>query len=78
MVLAIQWDGTVVLCQKKLAFDGFSHPVAERIWGLYAKCTLHLAFDRPIADAQHTILLVEDSKGNILNKVEEVRNCISI
>ena len=41
----------IALCQKNLAFDGFSHPVAERILGLYAKCTLHLAFDRPIADA---------------------------
>ena len=45
------WDGTVALCQKNLVTPRFSHPIAELILGLYAKCTLHLAFDRPIADA---------------------------
>ena len=35
IVLSHIWDGTVALCQKNL----------------YAKCNLHLAFDRPIVDA---------------------------
>ena len=40
------WDGTVALCQKNL----------------YAKCNLHLAFDRPIVDALTTSIWVTNKQ----------------
>ena len=47
--LTFRWYCSTIL--KKFSLPKFSLPIAKHFLGLYAKCTLHLAYGKPTVDA---------------------------